>query len=269
MPSNNGFSIIGESTDGVIIRGSGSYVYLFKGNLNNYDVTLNNLTFINTYNSYALNIGGTGNLNIEGCIFDNFNTYTSSNSAFIISCSNSTMKSTEIINLNSKNSNGPAFITYGSGSHIIEDTVIDKFAVTNSLKGGVISVNANVQANNLTISNINAAINLGMIQVSGRFSAKNSNFKNNVLKTGSSVSNVYSLFYVNNGNLTIETSSISHNSGFNYLIQENGGNSISTVNYNGIIGNTPKVSLVSTIGNSIITGGELMINLEILLKIGY
>ena len=245
LPADYGVTFVGESTDGVTINsGSGnSYFYMFSGNLNGNNIVFKDLTFVNTGRSQALNIAGEGNLDIIDCSFDKFSSYSGSSSAFVISTTTSAIKNSEITNLNSWNNNGPAYMTYGSGNHVIDDVVMDKFTGSYSLKGGVISVasQAAIDATSLTISNINAAINNGLIHVSGNANIRNSNFKKNALKTGSSVSVVNSLFHVDNGNLTVLDSTISDNSGFNYLVYQDGENASVVMNYNSIMNSVYKI----------------------------
>ena len=262
LPADYGVTFVGESTDGVTINsGSGnSYFYMFSGNLNGNNIVFKDLTFVNTGRSQALNIAGEGNLDIIDCSFDKFSSYSGSSSAFVISTTTSAIKNSEITNLNSWNNNGPAYMTYGSGNHVIDDVVMDKFTGSYSLKGGVISVasQAAIDATSLTISNINAAINNGLIHVSGNANIRNSNFKKNALKTGSSVSVVNSLFHVDNGNLTVLDSTISDNSGFNYLVYQDGENASVVMNYNSIMNSVYKIDALRNTSAYDLNGGELM-----------
>ena len=240
LPTTHGISLIGESKDGVIIKGTmTSYNFMFNVKLNNFDLKFTNLTFLNPYRCVGFKVEGTGNFIVDNCLFNNFTTNMGSYTPFTISCNGSSITNSQIINLNSGYSNGPAYMTYGPGNHKIENTVIDGYVSTYALKQGIITVkaNANLEMINSTMSNINAAITTGFIQVAGNFTARNSSFKYNALK------NSDCLFYVNKGNLNIEKSSIFHNSGFKYLIQGNGAQSKANINYTGIMGNVYDVNI--------------------------
>ena len=237
-------SFIGESENGVIIS-SQSNSYLFSANLNEKYLFFNNLSFKNTKNRYALNIAGNGDLNIINCVFDGFYSGDNNNPAFKISTTTSTIINSKIVNIASNQRiSGVGYILFNSGSHIIENTLIDGSIGSTNINVGIFNVatTAVLEINNLSVYNTEIA--KSMIQNSGKVKIKNSNFIGNTLKSGNG------LLYNNAGNLTVESCIISDNTGFTYLIYETGANSIVTINNTVMDNNKYTRSLLNIAGTN-------------------
>lgn len=240
-------SFVGESVDGVTILSKASNKYAFTGNLKNKDLFFYNLTFKNSNSAYGLNIGGDGDLIISNCIFDNFYCRQNTDTAFKFATTTSTIKDSEIISIQSTRSS-QGYILYNSGNHTIKNCIINRSAGSTNINIGIFNVatTAVLDINNLTVSNTGIAKSI--IQNAGKVRIKNSNFINNVIKSGTG------LFYNNNGYLTIESSVISDNSGFNYLIYENGENSNVTIKNTALNNNKYTNALLKDAGANDLNG---------------
>lgn len=261
IPNGKGFSFIGESADGVIIKKDGITPKVFiNANLNNVDLSFTNLTFVGRAAVTAFNVGGTGNLYVINCIFSECTSITgkktAKNPAFIISTTTSTFKNTLIKNVYFASRYLSHYISYQQGTHIIDNVTIDSVstaigATTGETSGGLINIGSGVcvEANNLKITNINYVLS-SLIENSGQFNIKNSIFSNNVLKTGREVATVYGLINAKDGNISIESSLISDNKGFDYLVYGASSNSIINLESCTILDNNYNKDLLNSFGNT-------------------
>ena len=263
IPAGKGFSFIGESTNGVVIKKNGARPdVLINVNLNNVNLSFTNLTFTGLRTVNALNIGGSGNLDVINCIFNEWGSYSSSvpsgvkQATFTISTTSSTFKNTIIKNINVATKFSPNYIEYKQGNHIIDNVTIDSTMTASINKNAElyeslvnIKSDACVEANNFNINNINI-ITSSLIENSGKLIIKDSSFTNNVLKTSSTTKTVYGLFNVKNGNLSIESSLISDNKGFDYFIYETGKNTFVNLESCTILNNNHNIGLLNPSGTT-------------------
>ena len=249
FPSIITLTLVGESRDRVIINKNGREALL------NCNFGGNTLTFINlTFNdasgeSSAVKTSGSGTLNLINCTFIKFEYPHTIRGTFIIGNTNSTIDNCIIRDCNSRATYGDGFIYYSAGNHVIKNTLIDnchsdsRYFNSVDIPNGLIRnyKNSVVEMDNVTISNTLTKNGKGVINAEGTFIIKNSKFLNNNMGSY--------LFYINGGNLTVDSSYMENNGGFNYLIYENGANSVTNVTNSIIINNNYK-NFLNSVGTT-------------------
>jgi hypothetical protein len=207
----------------------------------------------------SITISNNGNLNIINSTFDNFY---HNNVLMSIANSKSNMDNVKFLNMElAPTARQTGFIaTYtGSGNHVIKNTIFNNLVHNANSRllysWAVLYVNsgsASLEMDNVTMRGV-YSISESLIRSNGVLNVKNSKFIDNNVRKYQQGTRYYvgtSLFYNNNGKLSIETSLIENNTGSTYLIYHNGGNSVSNINYNAIYDNTFSTGIATTTGTN-------------------
>lgn len=245
----------GESKNGVSIVSAGTYS-IFSVADDGISLNIQNLNFngVSTSGSGIVAIGGTGNLDIKDCSFENCQA--KAGAVRFYSSGNCTINGLVIkdhqLSYSSATNYAVALTLTGAGTYTLDNVLIDNanYTWTSSSTRGVIYIqnqNAKAIINNLTIMNCGGNM-YGIINNAGTTTITNSKITRNTIPgaTGNAIIR-------NSNKLTINQTIISENIASNpnggYIIQDAGSSSLKTVlelNYNNIYGNNATNIYVTT-----------------------